>query len=110
MEDSPEASVRNANGNIYINVSGSWSIEEPLPALTDKVIEKLESAPVSTRVYIGAENLGSWDSALLVFLYEIGRVAKRRKIEVDLNLPQGLTRLVGMAFAVPPRKGANRIK
>lgn len=107
MEDSPEVRVEIANGIMRVNVSGSWNLDTPWPSGANHTLTEL-GRPGIISIKTSAKGLGSWDSGLIVFLYELAREAKTRGIQIDLELPVGLSRLVEMAFAVPPRKGADR--
>lgn len=76
----------------------------------DSAAHALKDAALSSvrKLRLSAPNLGHWDSSLLVFLYQIAGTAKKRDLPIELQLPNGIARLVQMAFAVPPRAGAAR--
>jgi phospholipid/cholesterol/gamma-HCH transport system permease protein len=93
-----------------VNVSGRWRMGESDPALhreVDHLLGELESGRVQ-RVMLAADGLGPWDSSLLVFLVRIVGVARARDINVGLDLPDGLARLLSMALAVPAVADAGR--
>jgi phospholipid/cholesterol/gamma-HCH transport system permease protein len=59
------------------------------------------------RVVYEAQDLGAWDSSLLAFVVQLERTAKACSLSTSRDaLPEGLQRLVDMAFAVPPGAGA----
>lgn len=89
----------------HIDVGGSWSIDMPWPSMR----EAIPAGNVSS-VRIGANNLERWDSSLLVFLVQIVKYARERDLELTYSLPPGLESLIRMAFAVPPRSGAEQSK
>lgn len=95
------------NATLIVTVGGQWNLETPWPNAAQNAFEGLESKNIKS-LRLAASSLGSWDSSLLVFLTQLVKKAKERNIPIDLDLPQGLVRLVHMAFAVPPRKGADR--
>ncbi len=92
---------------LSVTVGGVWSIKTPWPREAERVLGAIES-PAWLELELKTDNLGEWDSSLLVFLVQLIRKAKDRKIKTSFQLPEGLERLVNMAFAVPPRKGAER--
>lgn len=107
MADSPEIHSYAEGGDWVISVGGQWSIETPLPASAQTALNDLGSRKIGS-LSLKTGNLGKWDSSLLVFLVQIVQKAKELKIPVNLDLPAGIARLIHMAFAVPPRKGADR--
>lgn len=106
MKNSPEVSVINMNGNMTVSIGGSWNIETDWPKDAIDILDGIGSKKISL-LSIEEKNLSSWDSSLLVFLYELAKEAKKASIPVKLTLQPGLDRLIQMAFAVPPRKGAD---
>ena len=59
-----------------------------------------------TGVAYEARGLESWDTSLLVFLVQVEHMARAYSLPTSLSdLPEGLQRLVDMAFAVPPAPG-----
>lgn len=90
-----------------VTVGGQWNLETPWPESADAALRGLASPNVKS-LRLATSKLGSWDSSLLVFLVQLAKEAKNRKLAINLDLPAGLTRLVRMAFAVPARKGAER--
>lgn len=59
-------------------------------------------------VRLEAADLGPWDTSLLVFLVQLVKAARARKVPVHAELPDGLARLLQLAFAVPAQEGAAR--
>lgn len=106
-KDAPLLRVNLANGVYSVSVGGRWSIEAPWPQDAEKILAGVDSASVK-ELRLEALDLGQWDSSLLVFLVQLAQKAKKRAIKLDLALPAGLDRLVRMAFAVPPRAGADQ--
>lgn len=108
-----QVSYAAAGAVFQVSVSGSWSIEAPWPAAAQGAIDRLnplegQQRPAYTGLMLKAGNLGTWDSSLLVFLTQLAGIAERHNLPVTFDLPEGLQRLINMAFAVPPRKGAAR--
>lgn len=107
MESSPQVTASAAGGVWRVSVGGSWNLESSWPEAADAALAGLSDQRVR-ELQISAAGLDSWDSSLLVFLVQLVKRARARKLEVELDLPDGLKRLVAMAFAVPPRAGAER--
>ncbi|MCB7190785.1 hypothetical protein LI233_16120, partial [Anaerostipes caccae] len=47
---------------------------------------------------------------LLVFLVQMVKAARARELPVHTELPEGLERLIKLAFAVPAKAGSERSK
>lgn len=95
-------------GDIWrVSVGGNWNLELPWPETADAALDGLSDQRLHG-LQLEACDLNTWDSSLLVFLVQLVKRARARKLAVELNLPDGLKRLVNMAFAVPPRAGAER--
>jgi phospholipid/cholesterol/gamma-HCH transport system permease protein len=61
------------------------------------------------RLRFSGIELGAWDSGLPIFLAGLLKICAERGIEVDPSgLPQGVQRLLAMAFAVPEKEIAGR--
>lgn len=84
-------------------------MEEPWPRGADAALAGLADQRVR-ELRLEAAALGQWDTSLLVFLVQLVKTARAREIPVELDLPEGLKRLVRLAFAVPAQEGAARKK
>ena len=107
MESSPQVTASAVNGVWNVSVGGQWNIETPWPENAETALRGLAASGLKG-LRLEAANLGDWDSSLLVLLVQLVREANQRKLKTDLDLPEGLVRLIQMAFAVPPREGAKR--
>jgi phospholipid/cholesterol/gamma-HCH transport system permease protein len=59
------------------------------------------------RVVYEVRELEHWDTSLLAFVVQLERIARGYSLSTSRDaLPEGLKRLVDMAFAVPPASGA----
>jgi phospholipid/cholesterol/gamma-HCH transport system permease protein len=93
---------------LLIELSGSWRLQDEVPALTD-VEQQIEATPRVQRMTFDTSELTAWDSALVTFLLELMAFGAQRQIIVDQGgLPEGLRRLLHLATAVPERQGARR--
>lgn len=107
MTGGPQVSISISSGLLTVRVGGQWNLEMDWPSEATEALEKVDDSSI-TSLKLTAEGLGSWDSSLLVFIVQLVRKARERKLKVGLELPDGIGRLVHMAFAVPPRKGADQ--
>ena len=93
-------------GSLTILLAGRWCLDQPLPAR--ELVER-ELAAAVRRLTFDATALADWDSGLLTFLAGVLKACAARGIEVDQGgLPEGVRRLLAMAFAVPEQKVALR--
>lgn len=107
MESSPQVTAGAVGGVWRVSVGGCWNLDTPWPQTADAALAGLADQRL-TGLTLTASGLDAWDSSLLVFLVQLVKRARARKLTVALDLPDGLKRLVEMAFAVPPRAGAER--
>ncbi|MBQ7618111.1 MAG: ABC transporter permease [Desulfovibrio sp.] len=110
MDTSPHIKLNlTATGELNITVGGVWHLGgERSPSL--KEAHRLALDENTKSLKLSQAGLGAWDSSLLVFLVDIVRTAKERKLTYELELEEGLTRLLDLAFAVKSQKGAERKK
>jgi phospholipid/cholesterol/gamma-HCH transport system permease protein len=94
---------RSADGGLEIQLVGSWTLEDALPA-PDAVEREVASTPPVRRVSFDSAGLAAWDTGLLTFLRGLLLDLQGRDIAVDeAGLPEGARRLLDLAAAVPPR-------
>jgi len=79
---SARASARPAGEALEVTVSGQWQVTDRRPAWSDLIGHQRPA-----RIGLRTEDLGAWDTSLIVFLFEIVEWAAARKIAVD---PAGL--------------------
>jgi phospholipid/cholesterol/gamma-HCH transport system permease protein len=95
---------RNDSDTLLISLAGDWKRENRLPAESE-VEKQLEMVPRVKRILFKTENLTDWDSVLLTFLIRVRTLASSNNITVEEDaLPDGVRRLLSLAFAVPERK------
>ncbi len=102
------ASLEQRDGAAIVVLSGDWDLEcapPPPPTVTDPS----GAAPAALR--FDCTQLGTWDSALPVYLMNLVQDARAGGIDVDYDgLPEGAQRLVRLAFAVDEPEGASRAR
>lgn len=82
-----------------IRLRGRWSLAGRVPRYRS-VVPHLAQAQ---RVRVSAAELDGWDTSAVVFLAALERDCRARGLETEqTQLPDGLRRLLTLAFAVPP--------
>ena len=95
--------VTGKDGARVVNLSGDWRLGSDRPG-SDAIVRELVATGLQ-RVGFESSELGTWDSALLSFLRELERACRDAGIEVDRSgMPDGASRLLALAEAVPERK------
>lgn len=98
-----ELEVEQREGAACLRLTGSWILVGERPT-ADEALARA-GAGVRRITFDGAA-LGEWDAGLLTFLVGLVRAAQAGGIEVDrAGLPDGVRRLLDLAFAVPEAKG-----
>lgn len=108
MADAGLSVSESTDGAISLHFSGDWLLGADLPG-TQSVLDRIATTPKPAVLRIFGEELGKWDSGLMIPLIAIARSAQEHEIEIDDDaMPEGVERLVALAFAVPEREGARR--
>jgi phospholipid/cholesterol/gamma-HCH transport system permease protein len=99
---------QSAEDSLTVVLSGSWTLKEQLPAV-DEVQQNIENEPAIVKFSFDTRQLTGWDSGLLIFLTQLNVLCAQKKITIDNSgLPQGATRLLALAAAVPEKKDARK--
>ena len=97
-----------AGGGATLRLSGPWSLQGSLPRARE-IESQLPPSGSKGALQFEAGELGTWDTSLLTFLISVEKVAKARGLTIDrAGLPDGVSRLLDLASAVPERQGARR--
>lgn len=96
---------------VRIVLDGDYTGYDDISAV-QKITAALDKKSVN-EVNIDASALGRWDSTLVVVLYEICKIVRRRSLKMDLSsLPKNLRQLLNLAFSVdrkPEKHGSMHI-
>jgi len=93
------------DGVLRVRLRGRWSLRAGLPS-TAAVERALGSETPPAALVFDAAELVAWDSALVTVVCRIQELAARAGVPVRSDgLPSGLQRLLGLATAVPARRG-----
>lgn len=109
ITDSCELSFdRPADDTLLVRLKGSWTIEQKLPDVGEVQSQVKSNAGVK-QIAFDTRELTGWDSGLLSFLIKIINQHANGNIAVQKDgLPEGVRKLIDLAFAVPERKGARK--
>jgi phospholipid/cholesterol/gamma-HCH transport system permease protein len=97
---------RPSGDTLSVRLAGSWKIGGSLPK-PEVVLEQCE--PGVQRIALDGADISEWDTGLLTFLVQLVQRGEEREIETDRSgLPEGVRRLIDLAFAVPEKKGTGK--
>lgn len=95
-----EATLNFNINNKTLNISASGDFVELKN--NQKLLSLAKSAEI-TAINITSDNLGKWDSSLLLILFELKQIAAGRQIKFTAaDMPAGLNRMLELALAVAP--------
>jgi phospholipid/cholesterol/gamma-HCH transport system permease protein len=102
------AIVEQRASTAVVVVSGDWDLHAAPPQAA-AITTALGDKPASLQ--FDCTKLGTWDSALPIYLMNLVQAAQTDGIDIDYaGLPEGAQRLVRLAFAVGEPEGASRGK
>lgn len=97
---------RRGDDTLLVRLAGSWRMQDRLPSATE-VQKQVKLNPRVRRIAFETQEIAAWDSGLLTFLSKLVNQSAQGQIELDREgLPSGVRRLLGLAEAVPEKKGA----
>ncbi|MDT8389481.1 MAG: ABC transporter permease [Lentisphaeria bacterium] len=93
-------------GEVALHLQGPWTTSLLVAPAT--IYNQILSHSVKL-IRIDASAITDWDSSLINFIFQIRLWADERELRLELNaLPEGASRLLNLALAVPEREGAGR--
>jgi phospholipid/cholesterol/gamma-HCH transport system permease protein len=97
-----------ADNTLLVRLKGSWTIGQKIPS-AGEVQSHIKSDAGVKNIAFDTRELSGWDSSLLSFLTKIINQCSAKNITVNQEgLPEGVRKLIDLAFAVPERKGARK--
>jgi phospholipid/cholesterol/gamma-HCH transport system permease protein len=113
MSDAPtkaDLTVRRAPDEVLlVGLTGDWVGTSASPGLG--AVEKELAGSGLRALAFDAAGLGRWDSGLVSLVFKCLGLCEKKGIKVRTEtLPEGLAKLIGLAVAVPEKKGAARSK
>src|SRR6516165_864066 len=96
-------------GEATIALGGAWNLKGSVRPKSATMLREVESAGGITRIRCVGQDLGTWDSSLLLFLSEVDAWCQAHQIALDLQgLPEGVGSLIALAKAVPEAETKSR--
>lgn len=96
--------ARRASDDLIVTLAGDWSIRSGIASIAD-VETQLGLSPPPGRIVYEAEDLGSWDSAILTMLLRIADAATARGVPEDrAGLPDGVRSMLALSEEVPEKE------
>jgi phospholipid/cholesterol/gamma-HCH transport system permease protein len=95
-------------GVLQLSLAGDWHFRATLPSAVE-VEQRLQAEPAIKQLTCEGTTLAAWDSGLLIYLNRVLAACEQANISVELaGLPEGVTRLLKLARAVPAKKDTGR--
>ncbi|HQO78705.1 MAG TPA: ABC transporter permease, partial [Thermodesulfobacteriota bacterium] len=99
--------TKTPEGVLTLHFGGAWRASSTIPSAEDVSAELDATAPAVLN--FDSAQLTGWDSSILTFLMAVHSLAAKHAVAIQKEgLPEGVTRLLDLAAAVPERKGARR--
>ena len=99
----PSIEVRRDSDGLVVTLGGDWDIHSGIASIAE-VESQLTAAAAPSRIAYVADEVGSWDSALLTMLLRIAEAAKAQEVPEDrAGLPDGVRGMLELAEAVPEK-------
>jgi len=106
--EAPQLKLSTEAASLTLCFSGDWLLGAELPDLQPALHELRQRDDINSVQYAGTE-LGQWDTGLIAPLARLHRAALDAGLQTDSDqLPDGVRRLLQLAFAVKERDGARR--
>src|ERR1700756_3797787 len=97
------------DGEAAITFGGVWNLKGSVWPKSAATLQEVESAGGITRIRCVSQDLGTWDSSLLLFLSEVDDWCQAHQITLDLRgLPEGVDSLIALAKAGPEAETEGR--
>lgn len=99
----PSIEVRRDFDGLVVTLAGDWDIHSGIASIAEVEIQ-LTAAAAPGRIAYVADEIGSWDSALLTMLLRISEAARAQEVPEDrAGLPEGVRGMLELAEAVPEK-------
>jgi len=93
------------DNTLDVRLSGTWLLSNGLRSFDEELSSSGGSLSAARRIQFSADDLGSWDSSLVVYVQQVADFAEANEIEFDReSLPTTLSSLLTLAQAVPERE------
>jgi len=93
---------------LSVHLNGKWQIDQDVPSKKE-MADQLHQYPTVKHIVFDSTALDAWDSSLLIFLFDLTKVARKREIQIKKDgLPSGVRQLMDLATAVPKKEDASQ--
>jgi phospholipid/cholesterol/gamma-HCH transport system permease protein len=100
------AGQRTAADAYAVRMSGDWTGKFPLPQI-ESLLEDIGRTPRPSKVVVDARGVGAWNSSFVSYIFELQTHCAELKVALERNLlPDGVSRLIALADAVPEKTDA----
>ncbi|MFV0626508.1 MAG: MlaE family ABC transporter permease [Alphaproteobacteria bacterium] len=90
----------NHSGVVSVKISGDYLAKTYDEKISQFFLDLNQNKKIK-EIVLDAKDLKNWDSSLVVIFYELVQVSQTHKIKINLTvLPEGLQRLINLAFSV----------
>ncbi|MCZ6596086.1 MAG: STAS domain-containing protein, partial [Planctomycetota bacterium] len=90
---------RRSDDSVALRLAGEWKLGASLPTAEEAVQQGVR------RITFDASGVTDWDTGLIVFLVQVVQRGEEQGVEVDrAGLPDGVRRILDLAFAVPEKQ------
>jgi phospholipid/cholesterol/gamma-HCH transport system permease protein len=97
------AAIRRQDDTVVVVVAGDWSLERDVPRF-ESLLEAAPSHAHAGVVAFDADDLGTWDSSLLIFVRQAQEFCEAHTLRFDpAHLPDRVKRVLDLARVVPDR-------
>jgi phospholipid/cholesterol/gamma-HCH transport system permease protein len=101
----PTVKVERTGDQLKLVLGGDWSLKSPERLHAEAVLADLEREPGVKLIRCATGEVRSWDSSLLVFLWELEEWCKNRQVKfAEDDLPREISSLLKLATSVPEQQ------
>jgi phospholipid/cholesterol/gamma-HCH transport system permease protein len=101
----PTVKMERTGDQLKLVLGGDWSLKSPERLRAETVLVGLEREPSLRWIRCVTNEVKSWDSSLLVFLWEVEEWCKSRQVKfAEDDLPKEISSLLNLATAVPEQQ------
>jgi phospholipid/cholesterol/gamma-HCH transport system permease protein len=101
----PTVDLERVGDQLKLVLGGDWSLKSPERLRAETVLARLERERGLKLIHCVTNEVKSWDSSLLVFLWEVEEWCKSHQVTfAEDDLPKEISSLLNLATAVPEQQ------
>src|SRR5260221_2180359 len=101
----PAVKMERTGDQLKLVLGGDWSLKSPERLRSETVLAGLEREPGLRSIHCVTNEVKSWDSSLLVFLWEVEEWCKSHQVKfAEDDLPKEISSLLNLATLVPEQQ------